>query len=180
MKTWNVDGCGERWSGSAFGTTLGTGTEVFYEYGQWCTEESEQRSNWKELKNLVDALEGWIQTHSLSGSQLFLFTNNATAEAVYWKGASKSQRLCDLVLRLKCLSLWSSLEMHNIHVSGRRMKSQGTDGLSRRDQNVGVIRGTPMKSFASLHLTPKERVPELKTWEIAPAAGDLAYDMLDK
>ena len=77
-------------SGSAFGTTLGQETEVFYEYGQWCTEESEQSSNWRELKNLVDALEGWIQIHSLSGSQLFLFTDNAIAEAAYWKGTQKS------------------------------------------------------------------------------------------
>lgn len=47
-------------SGSPFGATLGKGTDIFYEYGQWCTEESEQSSNWRELKNLVDSLEGWI------------------------------------------------------------------------------------------------------------------------
>ena len=197
-------------SGSAFGTTLGKGNEIFYEYGQWCTEESEQSSNWRELKNLVDALEGWIQTHHLNGSQLFIFTDNATAEAAYWKGTSKSKKLCDLVLRLKYLSLWSSVDLHVIHVSGRRMKSQGTDGLSRGDQSIGVMAGIPMKNFVPLHLTPTQRVPELKQWldklvegwnfrwlktkdwfeehhttgnfiwDIAPAAGDLAYEMLDK
>ena len=90
------------------------------------------------------------------------------------------------------------------------MKCQGTDGLSRGDQHIGVMRGIPMKTFIPLHLSPSERVPELKTWvnkllegwnfrwlktqdwfeehhdegnfvwDVAPAAGDLAYEMLDK
>ena len=45
-------------SGSAFGTTLGVHDAVNYEYGQWCSEASEERLNWQELKNLVDALKG--------------------------------------------------------------------------------------------------------------------------
>ncbi len=50
-------------SGSAFGTILGKDGKIYYEYGQWCSEESEQSSNWRELKNVVDAMEGWIQNH---------------------------------------------------------------------------------------------------------------------
>ncbi len=197
-------------SGSAFGTTLGIDGDVYYEYGQWCSEDSEESSNWRELKNLVDALEGWIQSHELRRSQLFLFTDNSTAESAYWKGTSRSKKLCNLVLRMKCIALWGDLDLHVIHVSGKRMKDQGTDGLSRGDQNKGVMKGIPMKLFVPLHLRPTEREPGLvrwinrvvagwnfkwlKTeewfeehhddgnfiWDVAPSAGDLAYEMLDK
>ena len=37
-------------SGSAFGTALGHAGKVFFEYGQWCLLDSEESSNWRELK----------------------------------------------------------------------------------------------------------------------------------
>ena len=197
-------------SGSAFGATLGTKSEVFFEYGQWCHEDSEESSNWRELRNLVDSIEGWIQTHDLSESQLFIFTDNTTAESAFWKGTSRSRKLCDLILRLKCIAMRGDLDLHVIHVSGRRMQQQGTDGLSRGDQSMGVMKGTPMNMFVPLHLSPTERDSGLKDWidglvegwnfkwlktsewfedhhaegsfiwDIPPGAGDLAYEMLDK
>ena len=88
-------------SGSAFGSSLSGGGKVFFEYGKWCSIESKQSSNWRELKNLVDSLETWVKSHQLKGSQIFVFTDNSTAESAYWKGTSKSPLLCDLVLRLK-------------------------------------------------------------------------------
>ena len=105
---------------------------------------------------------------------------------------------------------WSAIDLHLIHVSGKRMKSLDTNGLSWGDQNIGVMKGIPMKSFVPLYLTPTQRVPDLKYWidklvegwnfrwleikdwfeehhekghfiqDSAPAAGDLAHDMLDK
>ena len=197
-------------SGSAFGATLGIKTDIWYEYGQWCSEDSEQSSNWRELKNLVDAVKGWVHSHDLSNSQLFIFTDNTTAESAYWKGTSKSKKLCDLVLELKSIALWGNLDLHVVHVSGKRMIHQGTDGLSRGDQNTGVMNGTPMKLFVPLHIPPSKREKGLKAWidkllegwnftwlnisewfeehhsdgnfvwDIPPAAGDLAYEMLDK
>ena len=70
-------------SGSAFGTTLGHARKVFFEYGQWCSLDSEESSNWRELNSLVDAFEGWVQQHGMEGSQVFIFTDNSTAEAAY-------------------------------------------------------------------------------------------------
>ena len=115
----------------------------FFEYGQWCSSESEQSSNWRELNNLLASLETWIKTQDLKGTQLFIFTDNSTAESAFWKGTSKSQLLCDLMLRLKCLSLWHNIDLYIIHVSGRRMIHQVTDGLYRGDQSKGVMKGLP-------------------------------------
>ena len=56
------------------------------------------------------------------------------------------------------------MDLHVIHVSGRRMKSQGTDGLSQGNQSIGVMTGISMKKFVPLHLTPTQRMPELKHW----------------
>ena len=146
----------------------------------------------------------------MEGSQVFIFADNSTAEAAYWKGTSKSRKLCNLVLRMKCIALWSDIDLHVIHVSGRRMKKQGTDGLSRGDQQTGVMRGIPIESFIPLNVKPTDRDPKLKPWvnnllkgwnfhwlkveewfeenhregnfiwDVPPAAGDLVYEMLDK
>jgi len=197
-------------SGSAFGSTLSNGSKLFFEYGQWCSSESEQSSNWRELNNLLASLETWIKTQDLKGTQVFIFTDNSTAESAFWKGTSKSKLLCDLILRLKCLSLWHNIDLYIIHVSGRRMIEQGTDGLSRGDQSKGVMKGLPMRIFIPLHLTPTQRCPQMRIWinqlvegwnfewltnaewfeehhregnfiwDVAPAMGDLAYEMIDK
>ena len=197
-------------SGSAYGATLSGDEKVFFEYGQWCTTESEQSSNWRELHNLVEALRGWTNSHNLKGAQLFIFTDNSTSESAFWKGTSRSHKLCDLILQMKCIAFWAGMELFVIHVSGRRMKQQGTDGLSRGDQGKGVMQGIPMQVFIPLHLTPTQRNPRLKQWvnelvngwnfewlktfewfeeyhkpgnfiwDVPPALGDVAYELIDK
>eukprot|EP00978_Attheya_sp_CCMP212_P033801 scaffold138352_cov25-Attheya_sp.AAC.1 len=54
--------------------------------------------------------------------------------------------------------------LHVIHVSGKRMIEQGTDGLSRGDHSQGVMRGMPMTACVPLHLNAFERDPRLKTF----------------
>jgi hypothetical protein len=68
------------------------------------------------------------------------------------------------VLQLKHLELEFGFMLHVIHVSGRRMISQGTDGLSRGDVTTGVLQGQPMLSFAPLHLSATQRSPGLISW----------------
>jgi hypothetical protein len=105
-----------------FGATIQIGDEIVYEYGQWTQEVTESRSsNWRELANLVETLERVVVEHNLEGSEIFIFTNNSTAEAAFWKGTSKLRRLFELVLRLKVLEQKYGLILHVIHVSGRRM-----------------------------------------------------------
>ena len=49
-------------------------------------------SNWRELANLVESVEVEVRDRGLSDTEIFLFTDNTTAEAAYWKGGSKSEK----------------------------------------------------------------------------------------
>ena len=198
-------------SGSAFGATLLDADVTYFEYGQWSTEMSEESSNWRELNNLVESIESWVRSHDMKGSQLFVFTDNMTAECAFWKGTSKSRKLFNLILKLKRISLTWDLDLHVIHISGKRMQKQGTDGLSRGEHGVGVMSGMHMLRFVPLHLSPCSRESQLKPWidhitaglnfswtnhhdwfyrvqnqdgnfiwDVEPAAGDVAYELLDK
>jgi hypothetical protein len=152
-------------SGCRFGATLQIGDNILYEYGQWSSEVTDTRSsNWRELNNLVETLERVVVEHDLGGTKIFIFTNNSTAEAAFWKGTSSSEPLFELVLRLKISKMEQGFILHVVHVSGRRMIAQGTDGLLRADHSEGVMQGKPMEDFIPLHLSPTQREPAVKEW----------------
>jgi len=121
-------------------------------------------SNYRELRNLVDAVEAGVASGDLADAELFVFTDNSTAEGAYSKGNTDSPLLFDLVLRLRCLDMSGGLRLHVIHVAGTRMVAQGTDGLSRGDVTDGIMAGQPMCQFIPLHLPPTYRSPDLLNW----------------
>jgi hypothetical protein len=82
-----------------------------------------------------------IIKHDLHGSKIFIFTDNLTAEAAFWKGTSKSKLLFDLVLQLKELEVKVDLHLHIVHLSGKQMITEGTNGLSRANHGEGVMLG---------------------------------------
>eukprot|EP00978_Attheya_sp_CCMP212_P043723 scaffold290114_cov35-Attheya_sp.AAC.1 len=132
----------------SFGASVQIGERIHYEYGQWSSEVSERTSsNWKELANLVEAVDRICLSHDLRGFEFFIFTDNTTAERAYWKGTSRSETLFNLVLCLRKLEMRHDIVLHVIHFSGKRMLEQGTDGLSRGDHSQGVMRGMPMTSY---------------------------------
>jgi hypothetical protein len=65
---------------------------------------------------------------------------------------------------LKILEMEKGLILHVVHVSGRQMIAQGTDGLSRADHSEGVMQGNPMEHFIPLHLSPTQREGSVKDW----------------
>jgi hypothetical protein len=93
-----------------------------------------------------------------------MFTNNQTAESAFWKGNSSSSKLFDLVLRLRKLEMTHGIILHVIHVSGKRMISQGTDGLSRADHSTGVMTGRDISNWAPLNMGALTREPKLDSW----------------
>jgi hypothetical protein len=117
----------------------------------------EKTSNWRELNNLVEALERLVVEHDMQGLEIFIFTDNSTAEAAFWKGTSKSPLLFDLVLRLKLLKLKHGVHLHVVHVSGQRMIAEGSDDLSRPYHGTGVMLGIDIWFFIPLHLDPVVR-----------------------
>jgi len=113
---------------------------------------------------LVAALELEIASGRMHGAEVFLFTDNMTAESVFYKGNSTSKRLFGLILRLRKVEMDGSLLLHVIHVSGKRMIVQGTDGGSRGDLNQGVLTGDNMLNYVPLHLSAVERQPQVLDW----------------
>ena len=98
----------------------------------------------------------------LRDKEIFVFTDNSTAESIAAKGSSTSPLLYELVTRLYQLSMTFLCSVNIIHVAGTRMIAQGTDGLPRGDLLEGVLNGHSMLSFISLHLSAMEREPSLK------------------
>ena len=131
-------------SGRDFGSSFQYGSTIAYQYGKWCQSIVERSSNYKELLNLVNALEEGVQEGKFQECEIFLFTDNSTAEGAYYKGNTPSRTLFELVVRLRKLAMGSGLRLHVIHVSGKRMIAQGTDGLSRGEHTEGVMQGRAM------------------------------------
>ncbi len=113
-------------------------------------EEEEESSNYKELKNLVFTVEEEAKAGRLKNCKFFLFTDNSTAESCFYRGSSKSRHLHTLVLALHLLEMTHGMAIHVIHVSGKRMIAQGTDGCSRGSLMEGVMAGQDMLSFIDL------------------------------
>jgi hypothetical protein len=114
--------------------------------------------------NLVVRLEELVENRTLQGAEVFIFTDNSTAESVFYKGNSSSKMLFELMLRLRELEMKGDLKLHVIHVSGTRMQAEGADGSSRGDQSTGVMNGTHILEFGPLHQSAVELSPLLKVW----------------
>ncbi len=128
-----------------------------------CDEDS-MSSNFKELKNLVDSIEEGVLSGELAQAELFVFTDNTTAEGGYYRGNSDNRALFSLILRLRCLEMSAALQLHVIHVAGTRMIAQGTDGLSRGSLTEGIFSSQPMTLYIPLHLSVLDCSPSLLPW----------------
>jgi hypothetical protein len=94
-------------SGLGFGSTFALPTgDTRYRYGVWGRDADNTSSNYRELRNMVESLEEAYRDAYLHNCEVFLFTDNSTAEGAYYRGNSPSRWLFELVLRLR------RLEMH--------------------------------------------------------------------
>jgi hypothetical protein len=78
-------------SGAGFGSSLMIGKEIHYLHGQWNTSFSHESSNYRELGNLINAIKAASSKGLLKNSELFVFTDNTSAESAFFKGTSSSQ-----------------------------------------------------------------------------------------
>ena len=151
-------------SKAGFGASWVSDKGVKYRFGTWGRDMDNSSSNLRELKNLVDTLKKMAVDGELEGSETFIFTDNSTAEAAFFKGSSKSKLLFELILELRELEMKNKAKIHFVHVAGTRMIAQGSDGLSRGNVSEGVMRGEAMSSFIPLNEGAFERSPSLKEW----------------
>jgi hypothetical protein len=126
---------------------------------------------------LVESLEEGVALGDLRLTEVFIFTDNTSAEGGFYKGNSLSRTLFTLIIRLRLLEMSGQLRIHMIHVAGSRMIDQGTDGLSRGDYVSGVMAGQSMLSFIPLHESALHHqvalLPWIRTWFPDPGVQPL-------
>jgi hypothetical protein len=130
----------------------------------WSASEEEESSNYREFTNLVEDTELEAESGRLSQTELFLFTDNSMAESAFYKGSSSSKQLHNLVLRLHSVAMQYQIIIHMVHVSGKRMIAQGTDGCSRGVLMEGVMAGKDMLLFVDLDKSAIEDHTPLLEW----------------
>jgi hypothetical protein len=132
-------------SGKQFGTTLSLGYDcrgklsstredsqgICFLVGLWSVDKQLESLNYKELRNLVDTVSGEAKAGRMRDCKFFLFTDILTAEGCIYQGNSKSRNLHGLVLPLHTLEMLYGMTIHVVHILGKRMIAQGTDGCLR-------------------------------------------------
>jgi hypothetical protein len=151
-------------SGKGFGSTILGENGTRYRIGIWDKDTEEQSSNFREFENVVEALEEEADNGNLEGAEIYMCTDNSTVEAALYKGNSSSQKLFDLVLRVRVLEMTKGVRITVSHVSGKRMMAEGTDGTSRGQLREGVSVGECMLGFIPWNVSALDRSPSLEPW----------------
>ncbi len=123
-------GFGDASSGS-FGATVERPGGIQGRFGLWGRDDEDKSSNYRELHNLADTVEEEATEGHLTNGELWLFTDNSTAESCFFGGGSSTKLLHELILWLRKAEMKYGFTLHVVHVAGTRMIAQGTDGLSR-------------------------------------------------
>jgi hypothetical protein len=131
--------------------------------GFWCNEVSERSSNYRELRNLVEHIRQEAKNGSLTGKEVWIYTDNQVAESVWYKGTSTERTLFELMLELRMIMVEENFILHVVHVAGTRLIGEGTDGLSRGE----IMASALLDDFS--HQVPTDefaiaRSEKLKTW----------------
>jgi hypothetical protein len=108
-------------------------------------------------------IEGLVSREMLSSQQLFMITDNSTAEA-FFKGTSQSEKLFNLVLPLCKIEMEGHMFIHLVHVVDTLITLSRVDGLSRGDHNNGVRAGDSVMSFILLAQNAAEHSAALLLW----------------
>ena len=151
-------------SKAGLGSSIAYSNGVQYRIGTWGPDEDHESSNFREFSNLVEAVEFEVKQGRIYEATLIMATDNTTVEAAIYKGNSTNTKLLDLIVRFKCCELKSRSKFIITHVSGERMKSQGTDGISRGQMREGVSIGADMLRFCPWGQSALERSPNLLPW----------------
>ena len=155
-----VYGFGDASSGG-FGASMGLPEGVHGRFGVWGRDEEDKSSNYRELCNLVDAVEDEARAGRLEHSELWMFTDYSPAESCFTRGSSTSSLLHGLVLRLRKVEMDIGLKIQMVHVAGTRMIAQGMDGLSRGMMCEGVLAGRDMLDYVDIAKSACARQPQL-------------------
>ncbi len=149
---------------AGFGATVKHPDGLHGRFGLWGRDEEDQSSNYRELRNLVENIEEEALSGYLMDGELWIFTDNSTAESCFFKGGSSSKLLHKLVLWLRKVELNTNFMLHVVHVVGTRMIAQGTDRLLQGTFLEGVVGGQDMLSFIDLSRSAVKHHPPICTF----------------
>jgi hypothetical protein len=144
-------------SGTGKGVAVVEQYGVDYEAGPWKVQWRKESSNVREAENLTDRIERLSEGGTLFEHEVFVLTDNSAFEGAYYKGHSPSEKLNDIVFRLHKTERNGGFILRVLHISGKRMKATGVDGLSRGDLTEGVLAGVDPFSFLPFNLGADER-----------------------
>ena len=144
-------------SGSGKGVAVVEQYGVEYESGSWRLQWRKESSNVREAENLTDRVERLAGEGKLADHEVFVMTDNTSFEGAYYKGHSPSEKLNDIVFRLHKAVRDGGFILHVLHISGKRMKATGVDGLSRGDLTEGMLAGADPFSFLPFNKGANER-----------------------
>jgi hypothetical protein len=147
-------------SGSGFCSTIMLNGGIRYRIGTWGPDKDETL-NYREFKNVVDALREEGKAGNLWDALIFFCTDNSAIV----KGNSSSEKLFELSLEVRVIKMKYRCKVVVSHLSGDPMKGQGTDGVLRGQlKDEGVKAGKEMLSFIPFHLDAIQRSPAVEPW----------------
>ena len=88
-------------SSGGFGATVERPGGIHGRFGLCVKDDKDQSSNYREICNLVDTVEEEANEGHLRNGELWLFTDNSTAESCFFRGGFPSKLLHKLVLGLR-------------------------------------------------------------------------------
>ncbi len=136
-----------------------------YELGAWNLEWREKSSNYREAKNLTDRFEQLVADRALQNHKVFLITDNLVFKGAFYKGHSPSRELSDIVFRVHKAQRDGAYVLHLIHISGKRMKASGVDGLSQSNLTEGMMAGKDPLLFIPFNQGADNRLGwRVSTW----------------
>ena len=100
--------------------------------GVWDVRVHHHSSNWKELRTLLLTLQrAYKMRKNLDGRVLWYLTDNQVTYDICRTSTSSSPTLLSLLHDIRLLEMRLGCRLEVIHVPGKLMITQGTDGLSR-------------------------------------------------
>jgi hypothetical protein len=112
----------------------------------------------------VNALLRAAEEGLLTGSEVFLFTDNQAVGGAYYRGNSPSRALFELVVTLYKLQMKYDLVLNFVWIAGTRMIQKGTDYLSRVGGIGPATRGVSLSGVVPLHFSVLEQSPVVLDW----------------
>jgi hypothetical protein len=101
-------------------------------------KHSDESSNWRELRNLIDTIKIEAKAGRLVGKEVWLATDNSTAANAFHNGTSTSKSLHAMITELRLLTLKGNFVLQLYHIAGTRMIESGIDALSRGELDIGT------------------------------------------